>query len=425
MKTLFTAVGVLVGLLVCLGARGQDTAGAQPARVGIEVGMLSLSAVRGAEAWFAEEIAAFKEAHPNIDLTELAIASPNKRERSIVNMPALARNVVGVNSWQGGEAAWLASRGHIVAVDKFLPDPELSLDAFPANLFDGVKFDGKIWGVPWSTEHVVFACNWPLFEKAGIDRPPETWDEFLSYAQRLTKDNNGDGQTDQWGVSAESYDLIGFIAMTLLMQKDGQLFNKTGVDLSNPSVPEVFGMIQQWMESGAFIEGRDGGMWLGKKEHLQDLSQNYRLAPMPTWGRKAVCNNETNYLVICKSTPEEEKASWEFVKWISRKDVSMPQEWGGYPCRIDFPERTDFKAIAANFGGTLSLIYTQNALVHDPGPANLLNRSQALGHAMGFLNRAMKGEGNYESLRTTATQEANQLIQAIPDPADAAVNLYK
>ncbi|HUW61268.1 MAG TPA: extracellular solute-binding protein [Candidatus Bathyarchaeia archaeon] len=425
MKTLIIAVGGLTGLLVCLVAWGQDTPGAQPARVSIEVGMLGLSNIRGAEAWFAEEIAAFENAHPEIDVTTLAIASPNKRERSIVNMPALARNVVGVNSLLGGEAAWLASRGHIVPIDKFLPDDELPLDAFPANLFDAVKFGGKIWAVPWCTEHVLLACNWPLFEQEGITRPPETWDEFTTYAQRLTKDTNGDGQTDQWGVSVVSYDIIGFIAMTLVMQKDGRLFNKTGIDLSSPSVPEALGMIQQWMEAGVVSEAMSAGMWFGKKEHIQNLNQNYRLAPLPTWGRKAVCNNETDYLVIRKSTPEEEKASWEFVKWISRKDISMPQTWAGYPCRIDFAERKDFKAIADNFGGTLSLIYTQNALVHDPGPPNFLNRNLALEHVMGYLNRAMTGEGNYESLMTIATQEANQLIEVVPDPADAAVNLYK
>ncbi|MCX5769590.1 MAG: extracellular solute-binding protein [Candidatus Hydrogenedentes bacterium] len=432
MKTLVTALGLLAGLFAGMGAWAQDTAGAQPGRVGIEVGMLALSATRagGGEAWFTKEIAAFEEAHPDIDVTTLAIASPQKLERNIVNMPTLARNVVGVNSWQGCEAAWLASRGHIVPIDNFLPDPDLSLDVFPANLFDAVTFGGKIWAVPWCTDHLVLACNWPLFEEAGIDRPPETWAEFFAYAQQLTKDTNGDGQTDQWGVSAASYhDNIGFVVVTLMIQKDGHLFTKTGIDLSSPLLHEVFVTVQQWMDSGVFSKGMDAdknwGMGFVKQELVNDLDQNCRLALLPTWGRKVVCNDGTDYLAIRKSTPEEEKASWEFVKWISRKDVSMPEEWSGYPCRIDFVGRKDFKAIADNFGGTLALIYTQNALMQDPGPPNLVNRNQALRLAARYLGRAMAGEGNYESLMTIATQEANQLIEVIPDPADAAVNLYK
>ena len=425
MKTVSIAVAVLAGMLACMGARGQAATEGQQPHVSIEVGMLSLSFIRGSEAWFAGEIAAFERAHPDIDVTTLAIATPNKRERNIINMPALARNVVGVNSLLGGEAAWLASRGQIVPIEKFQPDAELPLDTFPASLFEAVTFGGKTWAIPWCTEHVVFACNWPLFEKEGLTRPPETWEEFTAYAQRFTKDTNGDGKTDQWGVCVPSFDIFGFVAMTLMMQKDGRVYNKTGIDLSHPSFPESIGMIAQWMEAGIASEDLNAGMWFGKKEHIQVLSQDFKFAPMPTWGRKVMCNNETDYLAIRKSTDEEEKASWEFVKWMSRKDVSMPPEWAGYPCRADFAERDDFKAISNNYGGTLSLIYTGNALAHDSGPANFINWQNALAHVMGFLRQAMAGEGSYDSLMTTATQEANKLIEVIPDPADMAVNLYK
>ena len=218
MRTLIRVVGGLGGLLVCLGAWGQDGAGAPPRRVSIEIGMLGVSARPAWNEWFTKEIAAFEEAHPDIDVATLALASVRKLERNIVNMPALARNIVGVDSWQGCEAAWLASRGHIVPIENFLPDPELPLDVFPSGLFDPVRFGGKTWAIPWRTEHLMLACNWPLFEEAGISRPPQTWDEFTSYAQRLTKDTNGDGKTDQWGVCVYSYDSIGFVEVTLLLQ---------------------------------------------------------------------------------------------------------------------------------------------------------------------------------------------------------------
>jgi multiple sugar transport system substrate-binding protein len=40
-----------------------------------------------------------------------------------------------------------------------------------------------------------------MFKAAGLDvnAPPKTWDEFLAYAKKLTRNTDGDGKIDQWG----------------------------------------------------------------------------------------------------------------------------------------------------------------------------------------------------------------------------------
>jgi len=40
------------------------------------------------------------------------------------------------------------------------------------------------------------------FKEAGLDpaKPPATWAEFLDYAKKLTRDTDGDGKIDRWGV---------------------------------------------------------------------------------------------------------------------------------------------------------------------------------------------------------------------------------
>lgn len=43
--------------------------------------------------------------------------------------------------------------------------------------------------------------NKKMFAAAGITRPPATWSEFVAVGKKLTKDTNGDGQPDQWGLS--------------------------------------------------------------------------------------------------------------------------------------------------------------------------------------------------------------------------------
>ncbi len=42
-----------------------------------------------------------------------------------------------------------------------------------------------------------------LFQEKGL-QPPTTWDEYLSAAQALTTDTDGDGNTDIWGTLIEA-----------------------------------------------------------------------------------------------------------------------------------------------------------------------------------------------------------------------------
>jgi ABC-type glycerol-3-phosphate transport system substrate-binding protein len=39
-----------------------------------------------------------------------------------------------------------------------------------------------------------------LFREVGLERPPETLSELLEYGKKLTRDLNGDGKVDQWGL---------------------------------------------------------------------------------------------------------------------------------------------------------------------------------------------------------------------------------
>ena len=66
------------------------------------------------------------------------------------------------------------------------------------------KIEGKIYEVA-----LMCFCSFnfyyrtDLFEEAGLTRPPETWDEVLEYAEKLTIDKDGDGTPDQWGLQLE------------------------------------------------------------------------------------------------------------------------------------------------------------------------------------------------------------------------------
>jgi len=49
--------------------------------------------------------------------------------------------------------------------------------------------------------------NKKLFDQAGISYPSGdwTWEDFLAIAQKLTRDLDGDGATDQFGAAFSNY----------------------------------------------------------------------------------------------------------------------------------------------------------------------------------------------------------------------------
>ncbi len=61
---------------------------------------------------------------------------------------------------------------------------------------------GKLIGVYLGAHTRVVAYRRDLFQEVGLDPdcPPQTLDELVAYAQRLTRDLDGDGNPDQWGL---------------------------------------------------------------------------------------------------------------------------------------------------------------------------------------------------------------------------------
>ncbi len=92
------------------------------------------------------------------------------------------------------EVAWVpefASLGYLYALDgtAALDDAD---DYFETPLSSNV-FDGQTYGVPQVTDSLALLYNKELFEKAGIDSAPTTWDEVAEAAEALKSEAGVDG----------------------------------------------------------------------------------------------------------------------------------------------------------------------------------------------------------------------------------------
>lgn len=90
------------------------------------------------------------------------------------------------------------------------------------------------------------AFNMQMLEDANLEDPRElwargewTWEKFIEYCQKLTKDTDGDGQIDQYGY-------CGYVAETfeqLMMSNGAGIANTAKETLSTPAVAEALQMV--------------------------------------------------------------------------------------------------------------------------------------------------------------------------------------
>ena len=81
-----------------------------------------------------------------------------------------------------------------------LNTPEFDTDDFFPNLINAFNRDGTQYGLPKDFAPYVMFYNEDLFAQAGLDSVPTTWEELESFAAELTKDTDGDGKVDQYGL---------------------------------------------------------------------------------------------------------------------------------------------------------------------------------------------------------------------------------
>ncbi len=128
-------------------------------------------------------------------------------------------------------AAEFGEAGHYYPVNKF-PDFEQVKQWFLPNVLESTRYKDNYYGLPSGAIAFVLCCNKDLFDKEGI-APPKTWSQFREAAKRLTKDVDGDGVLDQFGLVLMGGDKGGF-AYRLI-----PFFFKAGVDVMSKDLTKI------------------------------------------------------------------------------------------------------------------------------------------------------------------------------------------
>ncbi len=152
--------------------------------------------------WVQETFKGFMEANPDIKVDEEIYQWDQIDTKSIMDLKANIGHDVMMSSPQ-----LMPKHGYIndyMDLSSYVakwPEAEVKDFSWSPVWNKGIQ-QGKQIGIPTGTHTRLTVYRRDLFEEAGLDpdKPPTNLDELVEYAKKLTKDANGDGETDQWGL---------------------------------------------------------------------------------------------------------------------------------------------------------------------------------------------------------------------------------
>jgi len=195
MKNVFTLI-ILLTLFISCGESDKRT----------KIDFWAHGGVPAVTDWGKQRVIDFNRLHPDMNAIYSQKSWNMIRELLYTNFSTgTGPDVMRVHA---NNAAEFGEAGHFYPINKF-PDFEQVKSWYLPNLFESTRYKNNYYGLPGTAIAFVLVCNKEMFDREGL-KPPKTWSEFRDVAKKLTKDIDGDGNIDQWGLVLLGGDRGGF-----------------------------------------------------------------------------------------------------------------------------------------------------------------------------------------------------------------------
>jgi len=240
--------------------------------------------------------------------------------------------------------AMMASKGALLDLTDMVESSDvIQIDDYYPGPVESATWDGKLYGVPKSTNTIALYYNADMLEAAGIEEPPETWDELYEDAKALTNKDEG-----VYGLafSAQANEEGTFQFLPWIQMGGGSWDNvntpgavdaltlwKTFLDEGLAS-PDTISR-SQWDSTSTFISGNAAmaisGPWeLDRMVREADFNWDVALLPVPEEGaERSSAMGDYNW-VMFKSTKHPEE-TFKVLEYIASKDPEMFERFGQLP----------------------------------------------------------------------------------------------
>lgn len=218
----------------------------------------------------------------------------------------------------------------------------LKKSKFYEKSLEALSYKGQLYAIPRDISNLVIYLNKDIFKKYDIPCPSRYWtfDDFLILAKKLTKDTDGDGKTDLWGISFEDDPPLYYLPY--LMSEGGGILSDDGntliinspesqkglnfyADLRNkyhvaPTKAESASETMAQM----FLQGRLAmhlsGRWLVPK-YLTDAKFDWNIINFPTGDKGSIVPLDASGWAIAKDS-KHKKEALKLVEFLASKESS-------------------------------------------------------------------------------------------------------
>lgn len=296
-------------------------------------------------------------------------------------------------------------------------------------------YKGHIYNIPYGLDAYVLFYRKDLLAEAGIP-VPQTWDELISAAQKLTKDVDGDGNIDQWGmatngISGQVFNTYSFFNYLLtnggsVVDADGKpMFNSPEgvealqlmVDMRNKykvMPPDVITYDNNEIHEG-FLSGKFAmvthwpyvyGMTYGT-----DIEGKVGYAPIPhsAKGHSATVLNAWSFGIPTMSQNKE--LAWDLISYLISPEAgafefSKRNDWPFRKSAYDLAAKeytipADFQAFS-NFLFDIANTNSQKIIMARGGETSII-----LGD---YIDMAMTGKMSAKDALDAAARDINNLL---------------
>ena len=263
--------------------------------------------------------------------------------------------------------SWYVDKGLVEDLVPYMENESVGLskdelEDYPDLFLDDGKWDNKQYAMPFNKSQMVLYYNVDMFKEAGLD-VPTNWDQWREAAEKLTKDTDGDGEPDVYGIvfaNNISTDIAPWLKQAggmTMSEETNELFFDTPE--TKEAVEFLNGLIQAKV---ARLAGEDkyanvplsqgrAAMCVASTSAIANLEKDtpedikWFAAPLPGHKTNEQLYYGTNVAVYNSGTPEEKLAAWLFIKFLTSPENTayLAQNTGYLPVRKSAREIEGYK----------------------------------------------------------------------------------
>ncbi len=384
--------------------------------------------------WAKERVASFNQKNPDIKVIEGQKSWNMIRELLYTNFSTgTGPDVMRIHA---NYAAEFGEAGYLYPINNF-SDFDSVKAWYQPNLFESCRHKGNYYGLPGTAMAFVLVCNKEMFDKEGL-KPPKTWSEFRAAAKKLTKDLDGDGSIDQWGLVLLGGDRGGFsYRLAPFILKAGGTFlsdDLTKVTFNNPiSIKALQLFIDMYQKDKSITPGflaytiseindlfcsnkvamAIEGPWMNSVVQEKKPGMKFYTVPVPVPDNKIdqydIAPTLQDMVMISISAHSKHlNEAWKLTKYLRNEEADIEwirQDMGSFPTTlnaINSPEEKPFPDFD---------VFAHELQYAKPWPAHPKMISIVRNVIAPYCQKAIIGELSAEQALEMTAKEAQDIIE--------------